>query len=65
MKIDDTPVTIEIMCEAHWDLTASVKWKDIPDEWKTGYRNKMAAAIYARNTKVWTVNVSGDGRLEK
>lgn len=37
--------TIEQMCEAHWNVKATRKWADIPEEWKPPYREAMRAAL--------------------
>ncbi len=37
----------ERMAEAHWNLTANIPWKEIPEEWKGPERKRMAVAIMA------------------
>jgi hypothetical protein len=35
---------IDRMCEAAWNLRATRKWADIPEEWKPFYRQGMVVA---------------------
>lgn len=44
------PDTVERMASVHWNLTANIPWKDIPDAWREPERKRMAAAIQAQRS---------------
>lgn len=46
-----SPDVLERMCEAWWNAgNYSRPWAECPEEWKADYRNRMRAAVAAKET---------------
>lgn len=42
---------VDRMAEAVWNLKANIFWKDIPEGWKSFYREQMSVALVAQSQK--------------
>jgi hypothetical protein len=51
---------IERMCEAAWNVHATIKWADCPEEWKPFYRDNMWAVFVMLQDRLNELAEKGD-----